>query len=112
MPLTDAQITELADELNQHFDDGRLQLLATDLGVTLANLTIGVATLRERAVLFIRFMNTQLPPRDAEILELYKTLGTRAPRMVASRLLTPTYFPPTADPHDAIVLGRTAFIAR
>jgi len=112
MPLTDPQINDLADGLDRHFDDGRLLLLATDLGVALAKLTIGLSSLRERAIVFIQFMNTRLPPRDAEMLEMIRTRGNAALQAVVNKLLTPTFFPPTGNPHDAIVLGRTAFIAR
>jgi hypothetical protein len=112
MPLTDPQIEELADAIEQHLDDNTLLLYATDLGVPLANQTVGVRTLRERAVGFIKYMNSQLPPRDAELLEMVRTRANAALQTVAARLLTPAYFSPTNDPHDAIVLGQRAFIAR
>lgn len=112
MPLTNSQIEELADELHQNLDGDRLELLATDLGVNLANLTMGVAAVRERAIVFITHMNNQLPPRDGELLETVMTRGNARLRAIAAKLMTPTYFSPTNDPHDAIILGRTAFIAR
>lgn len=112
MPLTNPQIEELADAIDQNLDDNTLLLYATDLGVNLANLAVGVGTLRQRAVAFITYMNGQMPPRDAELLEMIRTRGNAQIQTVAARLMTPTYFSPTNDPHDAILLGQTAFIAR
>ncbi|MBV5275725.1 MAG: hypothetical protein JZU52_19505 [Lamprocystis purpurea] len=112
MNLTNPQIDELADELDQHSDDGRLQLMATDLGVNWANLTNGITPFRERAATLIRYLNGQLPPRDAELLEMVRTRGNARLQAVAARLMAPTYYSPTGDAHDATVLGRTAFIAR
>ncbi len=112
MPLTATQIDELADELTDNLDDPTLQLYASDLGVDLPKLSVGAATLKQRALAFIHYMNGLLPPRDGELLELVRTRGNVRLRSVAAKLLTPSYFSPTADPHDAIVLGKTAFIAR
>ena len=53
MPLTNPQIEQLANEIEQNLDDPTLQLIATDLGVNLPNLTIGATTLKDRALAFI-----------------------------------------------------------
>ena len=112
MPLTNPQIEELADAIEQNLDDNTLLLYATDLGINLASLTVGVGTLRQRAVAFIMHMNGQMPPRDAELLEMIRTRGNAPMQTVAAKLTTPAYFSPTNDPHDAIILGQVAFIAR
>lgn len=112
--LTDAQIDQLADALDLHSNEGTLSLIATDLGVNWENLTTGVTSFRGGAVRLIRHLNAKLPPRDAELLEMVRTgkHSNAALRAVASALMTPNYFSPNGDPHEAIVLGRTAFIAR
>lgn len=112
MSLTEDQINQLADELDQQSDDVRLQLIATDLGVNWANLTSGVTPFQARAATLIRHFNGQLPPRDAELLEMVRTRGNARLRAVTAQLMAPTYYSPTGDAHDAIILGRTAFIAR
>jgi hypothetical protein len=112
MALNDAQIDLLANELDQHSDDARLQLMATDLGVSWANLTNGISPFRERAKRLIVELTRPLPPRDGELLEMVRTRGNARLQAVVGQLMAPTYYSPTGDAHDAIVLGRTAFIAR
>lgn len=112
MALTNTQIDQLADELDQQSDDSRLQLIAADLGVNWANLTNGVVPFRERAAMLIRHLNGTLPPRDAELLEIVRRRGNARLQTIVVQLMAPTYYSPTGDPHDAIVLGQTAFIAR
>ena len=65
-----------------------------------------------RAVAFIKHLNGLLPPRDGELLEMVRTRGNARLKTIAAQLMAPTYISPTNDPHDAIILGRTAFIAR
>ncbi|UHD16359.1 hypothetical protein [Thiocapsa bogorovii] len=112
MPLNDIQIGQLADALDEHSDDGRLQLMATDLGVNWANLNNGIMPFRARVATLIRYLNGQLPPRDTELLEMVRERGNAHLKTVAAQLMAPTYYSPTGDAHDAIVLGRAAFIAR
>lgn len=110
--LTKAQIDQLADELDQQSDDVRLQLIATDLGVNWANQTNGITPFKKRAATLIEYLNAQIPTRAAEFLEMLRMRGNARLQAVAKELMVPTYFSPTGDPHDAIMLGRTAFIAR
>src|SRR5688572_14707625 len=111
MPLTAPQIVQLAIEIHQQVDLASLVLLAQDLGVNLPNLAPD-GSVRDRALALITHMSTQLPPRDNELLEKLRVHPNPALRNLAIRLLTPTFFSPTGDPHDAILLGRTAFVGR
>lgn len=110
--LTEPQIQELADELDAQCDDAKLQLISTDLGINWANLTGGVQPFRERALKLVRHLKGAFPPRDGELLEMLRTRGNSQLKALAARLMAPNYFPPNGDPHNAILLGRTAFIAR
>lgn len=112
MPLSSAQIHQLAIALDQHSDDGRLELMATDLGVSWENLTNGITPFRERVATLIRHLNAQLPPRDAELLDMVRMHGNADLKAFVTRLMAPDYFSPTGDAHDAILLGRAAFLAR
>jgi hypothetical protein len=113
MPLTGAQIKRLADELDRQWDLPTLKLFTSDhLDVNLDNLTPD-GSLKERAVKLITYLNSQLPPRDRELLEKLRVRQNTPLRNVANELLKPPFFAPRSDdPHDAIVLGRAAFVDR
>lgn len=112
MPLTGAQITRLANELAKEWDIPTLNLFASDyLDINLDKLTLG-SELKERAFKLITMLNSQLPPRDGEMLEKLRVCHNARLRNVAIELLTPLFFSPTEDPHDAIVLGKTVFVDR
>jgi hypothetical protein len=106
------QITQLAEVIEAVWDLQSLELFARDyLDYNLAN-NAPAGTLRERAYKFIS--DNALPPRDRILLEALRSYGNAKIQQIANALLAPTYFspPPSEDPHDAIRLGRAAFIGR
>lgn len=111
MSLNGEQIGKLATAINQHLNLPSLTLLAADLGVNLANIA-PEGDVKRRAFTFINYMATQLPPRDGELLEKLRDGPNAALQTLAKLLLRPSYFSPTGNPHDAILLGRTAFVDR
>jgi hypothetical protein len=111
MPLTGQQITRLAQVFDEQWDLPRLIMFANGLNVNLNNLAPS-GTLKERAMKFISEMNSSFPPRDRELLEQLSRRGNTALQAVANELLAPTFYSLTGDPHDAIVLGRRAFVDR
>lgn len=112
MPLTGAQIIRLAREIDQQWDIPTLKLFTSDnLGVDLDNIAPD-GSLKDRAIKLITILNTNRPPRDGELLEKLKICSNAALRQVAGELLTPHFFAPNDDPHDAIMLGEYAFVDR
>jgi hypothetical protein len=112
MPLTSRQITLLVDELDQQWDLATLRRFASDyLTLQLDNLA-PAGSLKQRALELVNHVNSQLPPRDRELLEQLRLHGNARLRQVAGELLTPAFFSPSNDPHDAILLGRAAFVDR
>jgi len=69
-------------------------------------------SMKERAMVFINAMNSALPPRDRELLENLRIYGNARLRSIADEQLTPKFISPTGLPHDAVLLGRTAFVDR
>ncbi len=110
MPLTTLQITELAKAFHEEWDLPTLTLFASRLDVNLINIAPD-GSLKERAIKFIIYLRDFLPPRDNELLEKLRVDGNARLKAIANAMLTPWYFP-TGDPHDAIVLGRIAFVNR
>jgi hypothetical protein len=111
MPLTGQETVRLADEISQQIDVPSLTLLASDLGVQLQNVA-APGTLKEQALALVAHLNTRMPSRDRELLQILQRQGNGRLRTVATEMLQPRYFSPTGDAHDAILLGRTAFVAR
>jgi hypothetical protein len=111
MVLNGAQINQLADEIMLHSSVAALDMYASYLGITLSNLA-PQGSLKEKAVKLITHLNGQIPPKIDQFLELLVQQGNAALRAAANQLLKPTYYSPTNDAHDAIILGRTAFVAR
>lgn len=111
MPLTGSQVSKLVGALHDEWDLPTLSLLASDLGVNLGNEAPGAA-LKEAALKLVTLLNTSMPPRDAELLERLRERGNAPLKAVVADLLAPGFFPPAGDPHDAILLGRTAFVDR
>ena len=112
MPLTGQQVIYLADQLDQEgWKIPNLVLFANGLNVNLDNLAPN-GTFKERARIFINHMNSRVPPRDGELLQDLSLKGNAKLRAVSAELLKPTYYSPTPDAHDAILLGRTAFVDR
>jgi hypothetical protein len=111
MPLTGPEVNRLVDELYTNSDDPTLQLIASDLGINLPNLA-PMGTFKERAFTLISHLNGLLPPRDRELLTKIVARGNAALRAVANDLLRPTFISESDDPHDAVLLGKVAFIAR
>jgi hypothetical protein len=103
----------LVDELDQQWSPLELRLFARDhLNVNLENLAPD-ATMEELAYKLINELNSvSFPPRDTEMLEKFRTYGNARLREIAAELLLPSFYSPTNDPHDAIVLGRAVFVDR
>ena len=66
----------------------------------------------ESAVTLLTQLSTGLPPRDRDLLEQLRLRGNAVVKAAVTSLLNPEYFSPTDDAHDAIVLGRMAFVDR
>lgn len=111
MPLTGQQIAKLADVIGQELSYSALNLIATDLGVNLNNL-LPNGTVKEWAFKLITELNGRLPPADGALLEKLSQHPNQNLSKTARDLLRPTFLSPNGDPHDAIVLGRTAFVDR
>jgi hypothetical protein len=111
MPLGPIQVVQLATAINDQLNIPALTLIASKLGVNLPNIAPG-ATLFESATRLINHLNTQIPPRDADLLVELRQGNNPQLQALANVLLQPSYFAPTGDAHDAIVLGTTAFFAR
>jgi len=111
MPLTPKQVIDLAEQLDQEWNAPKLVLLAAGLSVNLDNVAPG-ASLKERAFKFITHMNSHVPPRDGELLEKLLYSGNAKLKAFAAELLKPTFYSPTGDAHDAVVLGKSAFVDR
>ena len=109
--LTGPQSAKLSDLIGQELSPPALDLIATDLGVNLNNLLPG-ASVKAWAFKLISELNRRLPPADGALLEKLRQLPNQTVSAAARALLQPTFLSPTGDPHDAIVLGRTAFVAR
>ena len=111
MPLTGTDVARLAGTLDAQLDLPGLQLLAADLGITLAGVT-GGGTIKMQALELISHLNGSMPPRDRELLEKLRNHPNAEMKRVAADLLAPTFLSPTGDPHDAVLLGKLAFVAR
>jgi len=104
MPLTPAQISDLAEAFNLQWDLPRLILFAQALNVDLNNLA-PAGSMTERARTFIERMSSARPPRDRELLETLQREGNASLRTLAVQLLRRPFFSPNNDEHDAILLG-------
>ena len=111
MPLTTKQVTDLAEQLDQEWIPPTLVLFASGLDVKLDNVASG-RTFKERAFRFIDHMNSLVPPRDGEFLESLRREGNAKLKAAAAEFLRRHFYPSTGDAHDAIVLGKTAFVDR
>lgn len=111
MVLNGQQIANLATEIEANSNIPRLQMQASQVGEDLANLAPG-AGLYESASKLLTRLNSVVPPRIDQFLELLSKGNNARLKAVADELLTPDYYPPTKEPRDAILLGRTAFVAR
>jgi len=110
MYLDGIQIGELSSKINAESSVEALTLAASYVGIDLDKLAPGL-NLKDKAFTLLNELNSQTPPRGVEFLERYRLAVNAALRATVDRILTPSYYPP-GDPHEAIVLGRTAFIAR
>lgn len=111
MPLTGTQIVNLAEQLGQEWNLPTLEMFASALNVKLDSLAPS-GNVKQRALALINHINGGLPPRDGELLEALRLKGNAKLKAVAAELLKPAFFSPTGDAHDAITLGRTAFVDR
>lgn len=111
MILNGAQITELVREIEAQTSRQNLDLYASAIGVDLPNLAPNDG-LKQAALKLIAELQGQIPPRIDQFLEKLRVEGNAALRATANRLLQPSFYSPTGDAHDAILLGTTAFVAR
>lgn len=111
MPLTGQQTTYLAGEFDSQWDIPKLDMFASSLNVNLNNLAPD-GKMFDRALKFVTHLNQAMPPRDRELLQELSRQGNARLKAVADDLLRPTYYSPSGDPHDAILLGKTVFVDR
>lgn len=111
MALSGKQITDLANVIDGAIDHARLEMLASNIGINLKNDYPGLS-LRDRAHKLLCDLSAQSPPRDRDLLQALQSSNNKALRDAATELLTPPYFAPNNDPHNAILLGRIAFVDR
>lgn len=110
MPLNGDEVRRLTEVIAQWWDVPTLQQFANDnFSIDLAN-KVPAGGLFERAFKLISDMN--VPPNDRILLDAFEMYGNAAIRAIAQDLLKPKYFSPTGHPHDAIILGRAAFVDR
>lgn len=115
MRLNPGQIAELAAALRDHSNGDTIRMIASDIGIGLDD--AGIDSVQALALRLITASNTHLPPRDDELLAEIRNRGNAALKALVTRLRRPAYWaPPDAagdmDPHEAIVLGRAAFVNR
>ena len=108
MTLTAEQMSRLVSKIASDWSLPALQMMVSDLG--------GIAVpqgldLDETALRVITELNSTLPPRDVELLRKLEQVAPPAVRTLATELRAPPYFPPD-DPHDALVIGKAAFVNR
>lgn len=104
------QTAELIDAIGQVMTPEAFDLFALDLGVDLQQ--IGAPPgVKHRALVVIEELGKTIPARHDELLVALGKHPNPILKRVAEKLLRPDFYPP-GDPHDAIVLGRTAFVAR
>ena len=111
MILNGAQIIRLVEEIEAQSSLQILEMQANSVEINLPNLAPSLG-LKESAIKLLTKLNTQMPPRIDQFLELLIQANNARLRQVARELLTPTYYSPNGDVHDAILLGKTAFVAR
>ena len=110
--LTGAQVSWLANELDQAWSAEKLGMFVSDeLDIDFGKLAPG-KDLKERVVELFKVLTRDLPMRDGELLEKLEIGGNERLKNAARKLRQPSYFSPTTDPHDAILLGDEAFVDR
>jgi hypothetical protein len=110
--LSGADIARLSKELERQGSVAELTLLLSDMGEPPLESIAPTGSLYERAYAVILYVQRARPPRTRELLQALQGRNNAALRAVATELLTPTYFSPTADPLDATLIGRAAFVNR
>lgn len=88
-----------------------LVMQAASVDINLPNLAPGLS-LKDSAIKLLMHLNSQIPPKVDQFLELLTKAKNARLRHVAGELLKPTFYSPTGNAHDAILLGKTAFVAR
>jgi len=111
MILNSAQIAELADQIANKSSLQKLTLYAGEVGINLPDLAPGLP-LRQAAIKLITELHNRTPPIIDQLLDVLRVKGNAALKATANELLKPNYYSPTGDAHDAIILGKTAFVAR
>jgi len=110
--LTGAQVSWLANEVDQSWSADKLAVFVhEELEIDFSKLAPG-QDLKQRVVELFKVLTRDLPMRDGELLEKLEIAGNQRLRNAARKLLQPSYFSPTTDPHDAILLGEEAFVDR
>jgi len=113
MPLMSHQIDGLADAIEAAWDFDGFTMFAKDYwDLDPGNLAPN-ARLKVQARTFIHELNSRSQPGDRDLLVKLRDLS-RVPALaaIARNLLEPPYLSPTDDPHDAILLGKAAFVDR
>lgn len=113
MPLTSHQINGLADAIQANWDFSGFTMFAKDYWELDPGNLAPNAGLKVQARTFINELNSRPQPGDRDLLvKLRDHSGVPALADIAKNLLDPPYLSPTQDPHDAILLGREAFVDR
>ena len=108
--MSPQQISQLANEFElQQWDQPRLSVFAASLGINLSQIARG--SFKETVYNFILEMHKGIPPRDREMLQALTREANPRLAGLAREMLKPGFFPP-GDAHEALMLGRAAFIAR
>jgi len=111
MILSTAQITQLANQIAANSNRQKLDLYASAIEVDLPRLA-PTGSLNQVALTLIAELQAQTPPKIDQLLEKLSAEGNAALRATANELLTPSFYSPSGNAHDAILLGTTAFVAR
>jgi hypothetical protein len=107
MTMTAEQVSRLVSQIARDWSLPGLQIAASDLGLAIA----GDLNLTEAAIWVISELNSELPPRDRELLMKLEQVAPPGVRTLATELRDPPFFPPS-DPHDALMIGKAAFVDR
>ena len=111
MILNGAQIIRLAEEIETQSSLPNLTMQADLVDIRLPNIAPGLG-LKESAIKLLTTLNSQIPPKVDQFLEILTKGNNARLRTMAAELLTPTYYSPTGSAHDAILIGKSAFVAR
>jgi hypothetical protein len=113
VPLTGQQVEDLVNQIVLQWDLPTLTMFLRDRMDVKLNDEAPDGSLRVRAATIVHRLNGGNPPRHTELLVQLRTHAhNHALAKLADELLNPTYFSPTGDVLDAILLGSTPFVDR